>query len=389
MSRRKVAIIKGPYFNEWEYQNFRALQDDFDICYILSKKGHFKKAADDLTHRQIPALSDVYRHLPASLQKLTMVGSNRFLGVDNYLFGLKSALRGQDIVHVTDVGGIFTWQAVQLKRRLGFRLVTTCYENIPFHNRTSLLTSRIQKAAIRNIDRFHAVTERAREVLLLHGVAEERIFVQPFGIDIARFTAGEKKPSLLAQIWPGKSPGKIILFVGQLIRQKGVYPLLFAFHHLLQQSGSAAKVKLLMIGEGSEGKRLRHLATRLGISEHVRFMGSIDYHQLPDYYRLADVFVLPSIPRDVWQEQFGFVLVEAMASGVPVVASLSGSIPEVVGDAGLLVQSYDHLALAQGITGLLQNDAARQTLARKGRQRAEAHFSHKKVGQNLKKLFEI
>ena len=118
------------------------------------------------------------------------------------------------------------------------------------------------------------------------------------------------------------------------------------------------------------------------------FIESYPYHQMHEIYNMADIFVLPSIATRTWKEQFGMVLAEAMACGVPVISTVSGSIDEVVADAGLLVQPNDPTELSAAIINLLKNEALRKELGIKGRERAVREYDSKTIAGKFAALFE-
>ena len=109
------------------------------------------------------------------------------------------------------------------------------------------------------------------------------------------------------------------------------------------------------------------------------FIGQLPSGELPAEYRKIDALVLPSLTRPNWKEQFGRVLVEAMASGVPVIGSDSGAIPGVIGDAGRIVPEGDVVALAGALRDLRDQPALRDDLIKKGRARFLAHFTHESI----------
>jgi glycosyltransferase involved in cell wall biosynthesis len=109
---------------------------------------------------------------------------------------------------------------------------------------------------------------------------------------------------------------------------------------------------------------------------------------MPRIHNLADIFVLASQPTPVWQEQFGYVLAESMACGKAVVATTSGSIPEIVGDAGLLVPPSDFQSLAEALGGLLADGARRRELGTRARLRATALFDRRAVSAHLRSHYE-
>jgi len=108
-------------------------------------------------------------------------------------------------------------------------------------------------------------------------------------------------------------------------------------------------VRALIVGDGPEGPRLRALAEDLGVRELVEFRASVPYDEMPAVYAHASCLVLASLPVRFWEEQFGMVLAEAMAGHVPIVASTSGAIPEVVGPHADYVAPGDWVGLARAL----------------------------------------
>lgn len=121
--------------------------------------------------------------------------------------------------------------------------------------------------------------------------------------------------------------------MGRLVSWKGVYNLAYAAKEL---KNKRQDICFVIGGKGAQEKSLKKLVAYLNLRDNFLFLDFVTYEYIEKIFRLANVLVLPSIPKMTWQEQFGMVLVEAMACGIPVLASNSGSIPEVVGDAGLL-----------------------------------------------------
>ena len=117
-------------------------------------------------------------------------------------------------------------------------------------------------------------------------------------------------------------------YAGGLLPEKGVDLLLRAC------AGLTGAWRLHLAGGGSEETALRRMAGELGVTDQVRFAGRLPSTQMPEFCRQLDAFVLPSRTTPAWKEQFGRVLIEAMACAVPVVGSDSGEIPHVLGDAG-------------------------------------------------------
>jgi glycosyltransferase involved in cell wall biosynthesis len=203
------------------------------------------------------------------------------------------------------------------------------------------------------------------------------------GIDTEHFRPMQKDESLL-QKFSCEPEDLIVLFVANLYREKGIFDLLYAFRKVVDSLGPERKIRLLIAGKGREEARVATTITQLRLERHARLIGSFGYDDMPKVHNLADVFVLPSIPVRTWQEQFGYVLIESMACGKPVVSTTSGSIPEVVGDAGILVPANDFVSLADTIESLVTDGKKRSYLGQRGRTRVEKMFDANKVAESLR-----
>jgi glycosyltransferase involved in cell wall biosynthesis len=299
-----------------------------------------------------------------------------------YMPGLEGRLKGFSIVHSSETATAFSWQVARARQRLGFRLVITSTENIPFAGWEEPERFRRKRLVLENTDYFLALTSHARDALLSDGVSEARIQVVPFGLDLDRFKPG-KPDSALRERSGIKSGEFVIVFIGRLVWEKGVYDLLNAVERI-NKSG----LRLLFVGTGPEEKNLRAYAEALRLSNYVTLVPPVRYAEIEQVHRLADVLVLPSLPTRGVREQFGLVLAEAMACGVPVIASRCGSMPEVVGDAGLLVNPGDAASLASALETARQSPDLRRLLGKKGRALAEEKYDRRKVAEKIHQVYQ-
>ena len=177
---------------------------------------------------------------------------------------------------------------------------------------------------------------------------------------------------------------KIILlgYIGRLVQEKGVGDLLQAMTLLPQ------KVHIVFIGSGDQKLELEKKARLLEISERVHFVDHIRSSEMPRYINILDCLVLPSHTRSNWKEQFGRVLIEAMACEVPVIGSNSGEIPNVIGDAGYIFQEGDTVKLADTIRQLLSDEGKRKEMGAAGRVRVEQHFTQKKIAWDTVHVYQ-
>jgi glycosyltransferase involved in cell wall biosynthesis/GT2 family glycosyltransferase len=155
----------------------------------------------------------------------------------------------------------------------------------------------------------------------------------------------------------------VVGFAGRLDPAKGVDVLLRAV--ALDDTLSAR-----IAGDGPAGGHLNDLALALGIAERVEFVGSLSQEALPDFYRSVDALAVPSLTTPTWAEQFGRVALEAMACGIPVVVSDSGALPEVVGDAALVVPEGSASDLAKALAEIGRDPEVSARLRMAGASRA-------------------
>jgi len=205
----------------------------------------------------------------------------------------------------------------------------------------------------------------------------------PNGIDTDRFHPAPPCPDLAARY--GIRPNdRVVLFVGALDRAhyfKGVNVLLRSLALL-----SNPRLRLLIVGDGDLRRTYQEEANQLGLNENAIFCGRVPDEDLPAHYRLCDLLVLPSITRG---EAFGIVLLEAFATGKPVIASNLPGVRTVVDDGvnGLLTRPNDTDDLASKVRYLLANPDIRQRFGRNGRKKAEETYAWHIIGRRLESIY--
>jgi glycosyltransferase involved in cell wall biosynthesis len=177
--------------------------------------------------------------------------------------------------------------------------------------------------------------------------------------------------------------GLAIGFVGRLVPRKGLDNLLQA---LARNRG--APWHLTVVGDGPERERLEALASELRLAARIRWTGGLPADQLARIWPELDLLVQPSRALPDWQEANAQVLVEAMAYEVAVLGSDSGVIPEIVGEAGLVVPAGDCAALADAVLGLA-DEGTRKELARAGRARALRLYSDDAVAERTLEFWKL
>lgn len=288
-----VYLLRGAHANEYELQNYYPIAKRLDIHVIATRSS--------LTPIKLPT----YRlwspsDLPDFPYRRQIL--NRLIRGEQWLVGLKKIVKSTDILHSAETYTPYTHQAVELRKRgLIKKLICSCWETIPNNNEKFPRLRKWKKEAYQYVDIFHAPTERAADTLIKEGVNKNKIKVIPYGVDTNIFHPPKVK---------AKNKKPVIITVARRVPEKG-----------------------LVLWE--QVKKL------LGDRAVFRWIYGVPYRDMPAIYRSADLFFFPSLATTTWEEQYGMSLIEAMASGLPVVASATGAIPEVVGEQGLLFDPHD------------------------------------------------
>ena len=295
------------------------------------------------------------------------------------------------IVHIDEEPyNLATWQAMRLAKVHRAKAVFFTWQNI--HRRYPPPFSLIKSYNLRNADYAIAGNSEAVGVLRAKGYQGPVRVIPQFGVDprIYKFKAQSSKLVLSpVEVFKGSNfqlPTSnfqlfTIGYVGRLVEEKGVHILLRAV------AGLSGAWQLRILGSGPQRAHLERLAAELDIAERVRFEEPIPSTQMPGHYHQLDALVLPSLTRPNWKEQFGRVLIEALACGVPVVGSDSGEIPNVIGDAGLVCAEGDVQALRDKLSQLMADPALREELAQRGRARVLAYYTQAQVAAKTYQVY--
>ena len=236
----------------------------------------------------------------------------------------------------------------------------------------------------RHADLVIANSEFTHGELVKLGVAPERITILYPGVDVDRFRPGLPHDDLTAGI--GLLAGeKLIVSVGRLSRRKGFDQVIRAMP-VLRQRGLA--VRYAAIGIGEDKDYLRELASKLGVSDRVHFLGHVDPDALPRWYNAADVVTMPNREIDGDTEGFGMVFLEAAACAKPTVAGRAGGTGAAVVDGvtGLRVDGASTEAVADALGRLLGDPVLARELGAQGYARARRDFSWQRVAEKTRQL---
>jgi glycosyltransferase involved in cell wall biosynthesis len=225
-----------------------------------------------------------------------------------------------------------------------------------------------------SISEMHAILSRG--VKNLYG----RIVRIPEGVDTEIFRPDKADPSVLLK-YGASEKERVLICVARLAGRKGIDLLLKAFRKVVT---AYPNVKLMIIGEGPQERRLKRLARELGLGDKTLFLGKVPFGDLEALYATADIFVFHSL----WEGQ-GLVIEEAMASGTPCVSSKVGGVPEMVdhGVDGYYVEVGDIDGMARYIVKLLKDPELLVAMSKRGREKMVKHWSWYVIAKRYHKLY--
>lgn len=335
----------------------------------------------DLYNPQDPFRIPTLQELSDPVNLLEWIGVSTMGFPEPFTFGLRayqvlrSARHRFDVVHDNQSLSYGIWAVnrimptlatihhpITVDRQLAVKSVSAFWKKIKHLRWHSFL--RMQKVVSRTLPRIVTVSECAKQ-----DIAEDfripagKFRVVPNGISTELFYP-------IPQIQ--REQNRLIVTNSADIPLKGLYHLL----HAIARIAARQPIKLVVIGTPKKNGGIENLIRTLGIGHLVQFTGRIDHDNFVRQYARASVAVVPSL-----YEGFGLPAGEAMACGVPVVSTTGGALPEVVGNAGVLVPPGDPHALTAAILDLLGDAGKASALGRKGYRRIHAHFTWKKAAE--------
>jgi glycosyltransferase involved in cell wall biosynthesis/GT2 family glycosyltransferase len=280
-----------------------------------------------------------------------------------------------------------TAEVLVLRRLAGCRAPFVLYTAQNLDKRYPVPIRWLERWALRRASGVSACNAEAARIVERKGFAG-RARVIPLGIDLERFadaSVADPTPSELHSEGDDLEHDKAsasqatitVGFLGRLVPEKGLFVLLDAVSRY-------SRLRARIAGGGPLAGTLHQEIAARGLADRVELLGPIDPDSIAAFYRSVDVVAIPSLPRHGWTEQFGRVAIEAMASGVPVVSSDAGALPDVVADAGIVVPYGDPGALAAALIQAAEQRA--DDLRRRGYARA-AECSWDAVGRQYLDLY--
>ncbi|HBL58518.1 MAG TPA: glycosyltransferase family 4 protein [Cyanobacteria bacterium UBA8803] len=280
-------------------------------------------------------------------------------------------------------------QFIALNQLLGLKAKNLFFTwwNLPYEVKFPI--SLLQAYNLRNTHGLIAGNQDGAEILQQHGYNGPFIVMPQLGVDETRFRP-QPQPELQSKLGI-QADDFVIGFVGRFVEEKGLLTLGLALAGLQNYPW-----KWLLLGRGPLQAVLMAKAAEWGIKDKIILVESVPHDEVPHYINLMNTLVLPSettykfktLTAAGWKEQFGHVLIEAMASKVPVIGSDSGEIPHVIADAGLIFPEGDVAALRDCLVSLLEQPNLSENLAQLGYDRAMSRYTNKALAKQLLEFYK-
>jgi len=287
---------------------------------------------------------------------------------------LGEVLKDVDVINSEEPSALSSYYCAKFSKKKGKKSVVTVWETIPqslSHTFSLYLNARF---VIKEASVVIAQTKRAMRYLRSLSTPRSKVALIYPGINLNQFYPSNKR-----------SHEKIrVLFVGRLVPWKGITHLLEAFSLLLHRRSD---VELWITGQGPMASHVGQYAKK----RPMKSIGFVEHDKLHRIYQQCDIFCLPSYDLRVigikyWEEQFGMALGEAMASGLPIVATNCGAIPEVVGTQNYVVPQKSVRDLYSALEKLVEDEDLRKCIGKQNRRRAEELFDMQKQGTKIDNL---
>ncbi len=292
-----------------------------------------------------------------------------------------------DIFHIDEEPyNLATFQAMWLARSVKARTVVFSWQNLLRHYPPPF--NLMERYVLNHTDALLVGNSEAAKVWQGKGYTGSIHLIPQFGVDPSIYYRHERSTrqgriSVFKHRHARRpsQPALAIGYVGRLVEEKGLEILLHAASRLV------GPWTMQILGSGPDRERLEKMAQWLGIGPRVTFDQKIPSTHLPHYFSGLEVLVLPSLTRINWKEQFGRVLIEAMACDVITVGARSGAIPEVIGDAGLTFAEGSVEELQAQLQRLIDDVTLRETLRQKGRQRVTENYTQAAIAKNTVEVY--
>ena len=274
-----------------------------------------------------------------------------------------------DIVHVEqEVFALSSLELALITKIMGIRVAFFGWENLD--RRLSLPRRWIRNFVLKTAKLIVAGNQEGQKLVRQWGYHKILEVMPQIGVDAALFAPRTRDRTNQFRIG----------YLGRMLYQKGIDTLFDTAKHL---DGWGYSIKVILCGSGTDETALKAEAQQQEVSQLIDWRKGVPHNRVPEVLNEFDVLVLPSKTGEIWQEQFGHVLIEAMCMGIPVIGSTCGEIPQVIGRDDLVFPEGDALSLATIVKKMIDEPDWYREISDYGRDRVETDYTHERIAQRL------
>jgi glycosyltransferase involved in cell wall biosynthesis len=384
----KILVASHTYIVDLNREKFRALaqlQPDIEVTVIVPKRWKPGGVQNKIIDSELID-EGAFKVVPVSNFSQNNQGLLTF-GLD--LIPLLKQFK-PDIIQVEQGSKAVTYaEFITLNKLLGLKAKNLFFTwwNLPYQLKFPIST--LENYNLKNTDGIVVGNKDGFEILRERGYQEAMEIMPQLGVD-ERLFKPTPQPELREELGI-KNDEFVVGFVGRFVEEKGLLTLVEALAGLKELSW-----KWVLLGRGELRETLIQKATELGIKDRLIFVESVPHDQVQNYINLMDTLVLPSettykfktLTSVGWKEQFGHVLIEAMACKVPVIGSNSGEIPHVIGEGGLIFPEKNIEILRDCLRQLMETPNLAKDLGEKGYKRVMEHYTNTALAKKLLHFYQ-
>lgn len=375
----KILVVGHAYvasINRQKWQAFARLYPDVELLVAFPKRW-----PDTLFTLESDRASDdnLFNCRFVSLDAVKEGNETLYRYRTGQLISLLRSFRPQ-IIHVEQGDQALSYAQIGLCARMaGIKAKMTFFTWINWKEKRSwryrLLWRWVERWNLYQTDGVFAGNADAKQLLYEKGFNKDVCVLPQLGVDLTFFSPATLKTDKNFHI----------ACIGRLVAEKGVFTLLDAFACVAQKN---PHWNLLFVGRGPAVGTLQEKIKEYGLVSRVQIRDSVSHEAVPGLLQTIDLLVLPSYDVPTWKEQFGHILIEAMACGVPVIGSDGGEIPNVIGTAGLIFKQRDVRDLARCLEQCMANENERAVFSQKGLDRVRELYSHEAIAQRTYQFWQ-
>ncbi|WP_423792412.1 glycosyltransferase family 4 protein [Methanocaldococcus indicus] len=398
----KIKVLYIGNYAPWLYQNFKYYNKFGIDFYVLPIEGKNFLEKYKIKYYNAKRIKDIIK-IPVLVDFL-----NYFFSIGNKVIKLEEIIKKEDfdIVHSLEPFSPYTVDVIRLSKKYNYKIVVETWENLPYNweyfsylgtpfslfKIERIYHKKNKRYSLTNCDKILAKSKTVKNALILEGWNKNKIETIYYGVDSKVFNPySEKEKENLKEKYMRKIEIEnnakrkfFVLSIGRIEYEKGYIDMFWAIKKLIEEYRNKIDIYWLILGSGNLKNKLKELSKTFRIGKYVKFLGFLDYFNLPDYYNLVDVFVLTPNPNIHWLEQYGFVYIEAQMCSLPVISSLTGEIPNIVknGETGFLVKPRDSFEIYCKIKELIENEDLKKEFRKNARKWALNFDAEKKAKEH-------